>query len=57
MPVRLLNMSDTHFGGEDAPAVAVAAVFARAAAFDLLVLTGDLTSLATTMSSPPWEGR
>jgi len=36
-------MSDTHCGGEDAPAVAVAAVFARAAAFELQVLTGDLT--------------
>jgi 3',5'-cyclic AMP phosphodiesterase CpdA len=43
MPVRLLHMSDIHFGGEDAPAVAAATAFARATPFDLLVLTGDLT--------------
>jgi 3',5'-cyclic AMP phosphodiesterase CpdA len=43
MPVRLLHLSDIHFGGEDAPAVAAATAFARAATFDLLVLTGDLT--------------
>jgi 3',5'-cyclic AMP phosphodiesterase CpdA len=43
MPARLLHMSDIHFGGENAPAVAAATEFARAAPFDLLVLTGDLT--------------
>ena len=43
MPVRLLHMSDIHFGGEDAPALAAATAFARAAPYDLLVLTGDLT--------------
>lgn len=43
MPARLLHMSDIHFGGEDAPAVAAATAFARATQFDLLVLTGDLT--------------
>ena len=36
-------MSDIHFGGEDAAAVAAATAFANAAPFDLLVLTGDLT--------------
>ena len=43
MAVRLLHMSDIHFGGEDAPALAAATAFARATPFDLLVLTGDLT--------------
>jgi len=43
MPVRLLHMSDIHFGGEDAPALAAATAFARDARFDLLVVTGDLT--------------
>src|SRR5258706_6489021 len=45
MPIRLLHMTDIHFGGEDAPAVAAATAFAHAAPFDLLVLTGDLTQL------------
>ena len=43
MPVRLLHMSDIHFGGENAAAVAAATAFAHTARFDLLVLTGDLT--------------
>ncbi len=43
MPVRVLHMSDIHFGGEDTPALAAATAFARAEPFDLLVLTGDLT--------------
>ena len=43
MPVRLLHMSDIHFGAEDAEALAAATAFARATAHDLLVVTGDLT--------------
>ena len=43
MRVRLLHLSDIHFGSEDAPALAAATAFVRAAPFDLLVLTGDLT--------------
>jgi 3',5'-cyclic AMP phosphodiesterase CpdA len=43
MQVRLLHMSDIHFGYEDAPAVAAAAAFAASAPFDLLVVSGDLT--------------
>ena len=42
-PVRLLHMSDIHFGGEDAAALAAASAFAAASPFDLLVVTGDLT--------------
>ncbi len=44
--MRLLHMSDIHFGGEDAPALAAATAFAKATPFDLLVLTGDLTQVA-----------
>jgi 3',5'-cyclic AMP phosphodiesterase CpdA len=43
MLARLLHMSDIHFGGEDALAVVAATELERAARFDLLVLTGDLT--------------
>ena len=43
MSLRLLHMSDIHFGSEDAPALAAATAFAKATPFDLLVLTGDLT--------------
>jgi 3',5'-cyclic AMP phosphodiesterase CpdA len=43
MPVRVLHMSDIHFGGEDIPAVEAAALYAGATPFDLLVVSGDLT--------------
>jgi 3',5'-cyclic AMP phosphodiesterase CpdA len=43
MTVRLLHMSDIHFGSEDAAALAAATAFAETVPFDLLVLTGDLT--------------
>ena len=36
-------MSDIHFGGEDALALEAASAYARAARFDLLVVSGDLT--------------
>ena len=41
--VRVLQLSDIHFGGEDAAAVAAAAAYARDDKPDLVVLTGDLT--------------
>ncbi len=43
MTVRLVHLTDVHFGGEDAPAAAAAAAFVRADPPDLVVLTGDLT--------------
>lgn len=43
MSVRILHLSDIHFGYEDASAVAASAAFAASAPFDLLVVSGDLT--------------
>lgn len=43
MPLRLLHVSDIHFGGENRSALEAASAFVRLAPFDLLVLTGDLT--------------
>ena len=43
MRLRLLHMSDIHFGDEDDNALAAATEFAQATLFDLMVLTGDLT--------------
>ncbi len=45
MALRLIQMSDIHFGYEDAAAVAAAADYVRAEPFDLLMLTGDITQL------------
>ena len=46
MTVRLAHLSDIHFGGENAPAVAAATEMLNAGAFDLVVVTGDLTRYA-----------
>ena len=43
MTVRLAHLSDIHFGGENAPAVAAAAEHLNAEAYDLVVVSGDLT--------------
>ncbi len=41
--LRLLHLTDIHFGAENTLAAAAAADYARAEPFDLLVLSGDLT--------------
>ena len=46
MTVRLAHLSDIHFGGENAAAVAAATEMLNAQAFDLVVVTGDLTRYA-----------
>ena len=46
MTVRLAHLSDIHFGGENAPAVAAATEMLNAQGFDLVVVTGDLTRYA-----------
>ncbi len=46
MTVRLAHLSDIHFGGENKPAVAAATEMLNAGAFDLVVVTGDLTRYA-----------
>jgi len=43
MVVRLAHLSDLHFGGENAAAVAAAADHINAGDFDLTVVSGDLT--------------
>ena len=46
MTVRLAHISDIHFGGENAAAVAGATEHVNAGGFDLIVVTGDLTRFA-----------
>lgn len=46
MPIRLAHLSDIHFGGENAQAVAAAADYVNAGDFDLVVVSGDLTRFA-----------
>jgi 3',5'-cyclic AMP phosphodiesterase CpdA len=41
--VRLAHLSDIHFGGENAAAVAAAGDYVNAGDFDLVVVSGDLT--------------
>ena len=48
MTVRLAHLSDIHFGGENVAAVAAAAEHLNAGAFDLVVVSGDLTRYAET---------
>lgn len=43
MAIRLAHLSDIHFGGENAAAVAAAAEHVNAGDFDLTVVSGDLT--------------
>jgi 3',5'-cyclic AMP phosphodiesterase CpdA len=46
MTVRLAHLSDIHFGGENAPALAAATEMLNAGGFDLVVVTGDVTRYA-----------
>lgn len=46
MGIRLAHLSDIHFGGENVPAVAAATELVNDGAFDLVVVTGDLTRYA-----------
>lgn len=46
MTARLAHLSDIHFGGENAPAVAAVTELLNAGGFDLVVVTGDLTRYA-----------
>ena len=46
MTLRLAHLSDIHFGGENAPAVAAATTFVNAGDFDLVVVSGDVTRFA-----------
>jgi 3',5'-cyclic AMP phosphodiesterase CpdA len=43
LAIRLLHISDIHFGGENPGALAAFAAFAASGPVDLIVLTGDLT--------------
>lgn len=44
--VRLVHLSDIHFGDQNAPAVSAAADFVNAGDFDLVIVSGDLTRFA-----------
>lgn len=46
MTIRLAHLSDIHFGGENAAAVAAATAYVNAGAFDLAIVSGDLTRFA-----------
>lgn len=46
MTIRLAHLSDIHFGGENAHAVAGATAHVNDGGFDLVVVTGDLTRFA-----------
>jgi len=41
--IRLVHLSDIHFGGENVAAVQAAAEFVNAGSFDLAIVSGDLT--------------
>jgi 3',5'-cyclic AMP phosphodiesterase CpdA len=45
MPLRLIQLSDIHFGAEDTAAVRAAAAYVNSTPFDLLLVTGDVTQL------------
>jgi 3',5'-cyclic AMP phosphodiesterase CpdA len=47
--IRLAHISDIHFGGENAPAVAAATLYVNAGDFDLIVVSGDLTRFAEVL--------
>lgn len=49
MTIRLAHLSDIHFGGENAPAVAAATVYVNDRDFDLVVVSGDLTRYAEVL--------
>jgi 3',5'-cyclic AMP phosphodiesterase CpdA len=46
--LRLVHLSDIHFGGENAEAVAAATQYVNDGAFDLIVVSGDLTRFGET---------
>ena len=48
MPIRLLHLSDIHFGGENTLAVGAFLAFAAQTSFDLIVLSGDITQYGKT---------
>jgi len=55
--VRLAHLSDIHFGGENADAVAAAADYVNGGDFDLVVVSGDLTrygELAEFQAAAAW---
>lgn len=59
MALRLIQLSDIHFGFEDTAAVEAAAEFVRGAPFDLLMITGDITQLgaeAEFVAAAAWLG-
>jgi 3',5'-cyclic AMP phosphodiesterase CpdA len=43
--LRLLHLSDIHFGAENVEALGAATAFAEAIPFDLMVISGDVTQL------------
>ena len=43
MTIRLAHLSDIHFGGENTAAASAALAYVNARAFDLVVVSGDLT--------------
>jgi 3',5'-cyclic AMP phosphodiesterase CpdA len=47
MTVRLIHMTDIHFGKENAEAVEAATAFAHATPHDLMVVSGDVTQTGT----------
>jgi len=47
--IRLAHLSDIHFGGENAPAVAAATVYLNEGDFDLVAVSGDLTRYAEVL--------
>jgi 3',5'-cyclic AMP phosphodiesterase CpdA len=58
--VRLAHLSDIHFGGENVAAVAGALEMLNAQAFDLVVVTGDLTQYAEIpefQAAAAWLGK
>ncbi|HEX4712274.1 metallophosphoesterase [Phenylobacterium sp.] len=60
MTVRLAHLSDIHFGGENAPALAAATKMLNADGFDLVVVTGDLTRYAEVVefeAAAEWLGQ
>lgn len=60
MTVRLAHLSDIHFGGENAPALAAATEMLNAGGFDLVVVTGDLTRYAEVVefeAAAGWLGQ
>lgn len=48
MTIRLAHLSDIHFGGENEAAAAAAAEWLEREAFDLVVISGDLTRFGET---------